>query len=229
MGPYFPGFIWGQSSEHGSLHGTDQLSRSKSSKRWLNEHHKDDFVRKSRLESYRSRAVYKLAEIDQRDRLITPAMSVVELGAAPGGWTQYVAEKLTAQGSLVAVDILAMDSVPGAVILQGDFTKEETLEKIREAMNGQVADLVLSDMAPNFSGQLAVDQPRAMYLAELALDMCKELLAPGGSLLVKTFQGAGFEAYIRDVRSTFDVVKSRKPEASRARSREVYILAKSRK
>ncbi len=205
------------------------MSRSKSSKRWLNEHHKDDYVRKSRLESYRSRAVYKLAEIDQRDHLITPKMAVVELGAAPGGWSQYVAEKLSSQGSLVAVDILAMDSVPGATILQGDFTEEETLDQIRQAMDGNPADLVLSDMAPNFSGQPAVDQPRAMYLAELALDMCRELLVPGGSLLVKTFQGAGFEEYIRDVRATFDVVKSRKPQASRSRSREVYILAKSRK
>ena len=205
------------------------MSRSKSSKRWLNEHHKDDFVRKSRLESYRSRAVYKLAEIDNRDQLIKPKMSVVELGAAPGGWTQYVAEKLSPQGSLVAVDILAMDSVPGATILQGDFTENETLEQIRETLGGKAADLVLSDMAPNFSGQQAVDQPRAMYLAELALDMCNELLAPGGSFLVKTFQGAGFEEFIRDVRSAFDVVRSRKPEASRPRSREVYILAKSRK
>jgi len=186
-------------------------------------------VRKSRLESYRSRAVYKLAEIDQRDHLITPNMSVVELGAAPGGWTQYVAEKLSPQGSLVAVDILAMDVVPGAAILQGDFTEDETLEQIKLALNGKNADLVLSDMAPNFSGQLAVDQPRSMYLAELALDMCKELLAPGGNMLVKTFQGAGFEEFLRDIRATFDVVKSRKPEASRSRSREVYILAKSRK
>jgi len=205
------------------------VSRSKSSKRWLNEHHKDDFVRKSRLESYRSRAVYKLAEIDKRDDLITKNMSVLELGAAPGGWSQYVAEKLSPTGSLVAVDILAMDAVPGATILQGDFTEESTLEQIRQALDGKEVDLVLSDMAPNFSGQVAVDQPRAMYLAELALDMCKELLAPGGSLLVKAFQGAGFEEYLRDVRATFKTVKSRKPEASRARSREVYILAKSRK
>lgn len=195
----------------------------------MNEHHKDDFVRKSRLQSYRSRAVYKLAEIDRRDQLITPNMTVVELGAAPGGWSQYVAEKLSPQGLLVAVDILAMDAVPGATILQGDFTEENTLDQIRQSLDKQVADLVLSDMAPNFSGQTAVDQPRAMYLAELALDMCKELLAPGGSMLVKTFHGAGFEEYIRDVRATFEVVKSRKPQASRSRSREVYILAKSRK
>ena len=156
-------------------------------------------------------------------------MTVVELGAAPGGWSQYVAEKLSPQGLLVAVDILAMDAVPGATILQGDFTEENTLDQIRQSLDKQVADLVLSDMAPNFSGQTAVDQPRAMYLAELALDMCKELLAPGGSMLVKTFHGAGFEEYIRDVRATFEVVKSRKPQASRSRSREVYILAKSRK
>jgi len=156
------------------------VARSKSSKRWLNEHHKDDYVRKSRQQSYRSRAVYKLAEIDERDRLIKPQMSVVELGAAPGGWTQYVAEKLSAKGSLIAVDILEMDPVPGASVILGDFTEQETLDQIREALNGQVADLVLSDMAPNFSGQLAVDQPKSMYLAELALDMCNELLAPGG-------------------------------------------------
>ena len=205
------------------------MARSKSSKRWLNEHHKDDFVRKSRQQSYRSRAVYKLAEIDERDRLIKPQMSVVELGAAPGGWTQYVAEKLSAKGSLIAVDILEMDPVTDACVLQGDFTEQETLDQIREALNGQLADLVLSDMAPNFSGQLAVDQPKSMYLAELALDMCNELLAPGGTLLVKTFQGAGFEEFNRSVRDAFADVKSRKPEASRPRSREVYILAKNRK
>jgi len=201
------------------------LSRSKSSKRWLNEHHKDDFVRKSRLESYRSRSVYKLAEIDERDRLITPNMSIVELGAAPGGWTQYVSEKLSAKGALLAVDILPMDSVPGATIIEGDFTENETLEQIRTALAGRPADLVLSDMAPNFSGQVAVDQPRAMYLAELALDMCREFLAPGGSLLVKTFQGSGFEDLNRNMREQFDSVRSRKPAASRARSREVYLLA----
>lgn len=205
------------------------MSRSKSSQRWLNEHHKDDFVRKSRLESYRSRSVYKLAEIDQRDRLIRPDLSVIELGAAPGGWTQFVAEKLSAKGSLLAVDILGMDSVPGAQIIQGDFTELETLDSIRSALNERAADLVLSDMAPNFSGQVAVDQPRAMYLAELALEMCRELMVPGGSLLVKTFHGAGFEEYVRQVRGMFGEVKSRKPRASRARSREVYILARNRK
>lgn len=205
------------------------MAQSKSSKRWLSEHHKDDFVLKSKRQSYRSRAVYKLAEIDQRDRLITPQMSIVELGAAPGGWTQYAAEKLSAKGSLVAVDILEMDPVTGATIIQGDFTEQETLDTIRSVLNGQVADLVLSDMAPNFSGQLAVDQPKSMYLAELALDMCNELLTPGGTLLVKTFHGAGFEEFLRQVRDLFLDVKSRKPEASRPRSREVYILARNRK
>ncbi len=223
-----------QAKTHKSYCGAEftwnhQVSRSKSSQRWLNEHHKDDFVRKSRLDSYRSRAVYKLAEIDRRDRLIMPNMSVVELGAAPGGWTQYVSEKLSAKGSLVAVDILQMDSVVDCNIIQGDFTELETLDLIREALNGQPADLVLSDMAPNFSGQPAVDQPRAIYLAELALDMCNELLVPGGCLLMKTFHGAGFEALMRDVRGVFNEVKTRKPEASRPRSREVYILAKNRK
>lgn len=204
------------------------MSRSKSSRRWLDEHHSDDFVIKSRQQSWRSRAVYKLAEIDERDRLIRPDMCVVELGAAPGGWTQYVASKLSGKGFLLAVDILEMDSVAGATILQADFTEMEALDQIRGLLDGRGVDLVLSDMAPNFTGQPVVDQPRSIYLAELALDMCGEFLAPGGSFLVKTFQGTGFEELNRDMRKKFSVVKSRKPAASRPRSREVYILAKDK-
>jgi len=205
------------------------VSRSKSSKRWLDEHHADSFVKKSKVQSYRSRAVYKLSEIDERDRLIAPNHCVIELGAAPGGWTQFVAQKLSAKGFLLAVDILPMDPVEGAQVLEADFTEQETLDKMRAILNGRQADLVLSDMAPNFTGQPAVDQPRSMYLVELALDMCGEFLRDGGSLLVKTFQGAGFEELNRELRSAFDVVKTRKPSASRQRSREVYLLAKGRR
>lgn len=204
------------------------MSRSKSSQRWLDEHHSDDFVIKSRQQSWRSRAVYKLAEIDERDHLIKPNMCVIELGAAPGGWTQYVAGKVSGKGFLLAVDILEMDAVAGAVILQADFTESAALDQIRELLDGRTVDLVLSDMAPNFTGQPVVDQPRSMYLAELALEMCSEFLAPGGSLLVKTFQGSGFEELNREMRKQFAAVKSRKPAASRPRSREVYILAKNK-
>ena len=204
------------------------MSRSKSSRQWLNEHHSDDFVIKSRKQNWRSRAVYKLAEIDERDRLIRPNMCVIELGAAPGGWTQYVAGKLSSKGFLLALDILEMDSVAGATILETDFTEDEALDLIRKTLDGRSVDLVLSDMAPNFTGQPSVDQPRSIYLAELALDMCSEFLAPGGSLLFKTFQGAGFEELNREVRKQFSVVKSRKPAASRPRSREVFILAKNK-
>ncbi|OED34412.1 23S rRNA methyltransferase [Chromatiales bacterium (ex Bugula neritina AB1)] len=200
-------------------------SRSKSSQRWLNEHHSDDYVRKSKEQSWRSRAVFKLLEIDERDRLIKPDMCVVELGAAPGGWTQYVARKLSPNGYLLAVDILAMDAVEDACILQADFTEDHALEQIREMLDGRAADLVLSDMAPNFTGQSAVDQPRSIYLAELALDMCEEFLAPGGNLLIKAFQGAGIEELTKNIRGKFASCKSRKPSASRPRSREIYLLA----
>jgi 23S rRNA (uridine2552-2'-O)-methyltransferase len=204
------------------------MSRSKSSRRWLKEHHSDDFVIKSRQQKWRSRAVYKLAEIDEKDRLIKPDSCVIELGAAPGGWSQYVVSKLSAKGFLLAVDILPMESIAGATIVQADFTEDEALEEIRRLLDGRQADLVLSDMAPNFTGQQVVDQPRSIYLAELALDMCSELLAPGGNLLTKTFQGAGFEELTRSMRGQFKTVKSRKPAASRARSREVYLLAQGR-
>jgi len=205
------------------------MSRSKSSRRWLAEHHKDSFVQQSKLDSYRSRAVYKLAEIDERDRLISPAICVLDLGAAPGGWTQYVARKLSGKGKLVAVDILEMDPVTDVTVIQGDFTEVETLQRIRDELDGRQVDLVLSDMAPNFSGQEAVDQPRAMYLSELALDVCQEMLTPGGNFLCKVFQGRGFDEFVRQVRQGFGEVKTRKPAASRPRSREVYILAKGRK
>lgn len=205
------------------------MSRSKSSRRWLDEHHSDSYVKKSKAQSYRSRAVYKLEEIDVRDRLIQPHHCIIELGAAPGGWTQYIAQKMSSKGFLLAVDVLPMDPIDGAHVIEADFTEDETLQLMRDVLDGRQADLVLSDMAPNFTGQPAVDQPRSMYLVELALDMCGEFLRDGGSLLVKTFQGAGFEELNRELRSAFDVVKTRKPSASRQRSREVYLLAKGRR
>ncbi len=201
------------------------MARSKSSQRWLQEHHADDYVKRSKAQAWRSRAVYKLEEIDERDRLFKPGSCVIELGAAPGGWTQYVAARLGREGFLLAVDILPMEPVEGATILQGDFTELAVLEQIRSTLGGRSVDLVLSDMAPNFTGQNAVDQPRSVYLAELALEMCDEVLSDSGTLLVKTFQGAGFEALLAQIRASFGSVKTRKPSASRARSREVYILA----
>ncbi len=185
-------------------------------------------MRKSREQSWRSRAVFKLSEIDERDRLIKPDMCVVELGAAPGGWTQYVASKLSSKGYLLAVDILEMDAVEDAHILQADFTESAAVDQIRDMLDGRPVDLVLSDMAPNFTGQSVVDQPRSIYLAELALDMCGEFLSPGGSFLVKTFQGSGIEQLSKDMRARFRSCKSRKPAASRPRSREVYLLARDK-
>ena len=201
------------------------MSRSKSSERWLAEHFADKYVKQSHQLAVRSRAAFKLIEIDKRDRLLKPGLRVIELGAAPGGWTQYISEKVGPTGDVLAVDILEMEAVEGVTVMCADFTADEALEAIRSHFSDQKVDLVLSDMAPNFTGQPVVDQPRSMYLAELALDMCEEFLAPHGRVLVKTFQGAGFEELMHNFRQQFKVVKTRKPDASRARSREVYILA----
>ena len=201
------------------------MSRSKSSERWLAEHFADKYVKQSHQLAVRSRAAFKLIEIDKRDRLLKPGLRVIELGAAPGGWTQYISEKVGPTGDVLAVDILEMEAVEGVPVMCADFTADEALEAIRSHFSDQKVDLVLSDMAPNFTGQPVVDQPRLMYLAELALDMCEEFLAPHGRVLVKTFQGAGFEELMHNFRQQFKVVKTRKPDASRARSREVYILA----
>ncbi len=202
------------------------MSHTKSSKRWLQEHFDDKFVKKAQNEGYRSRAIYKLKEIDLRDELILPGMTVVDLGAAPGGWTQYITEKLQQNGLIIAVDILPMDNLPGVNFIHGDFTEEVILQKLLNLLSGRNVDLVLSDMAPNMSGLTAVDIPRSMYLAELAVDFAGKVLKPGGTLLMKVFQGAGFEQLVRQLRSEFKKVIMRKPEASRARSRETYLLAK---
>ncbi|WP_435105645.1 23S rRNA (uridine(2552)-2'-O)-methyltransferase RlmE [Arhodomonas sp. AD133] len=202
------------------------MARSKSSRRWLREHFDDAYVRRAQQEGWRSRAVYKLAEIDEKDRLLRPGRNVVDLGAAPGGWTQYCSARLGGRGRIVALDILPMDPLPDVTVIQADFTEDDALTALERALGGERVDLVLSDMAPNISGQKAVDQPRAMYLAELALDFALETLEPGGDFLVKTFQGEGFDAYLAHLRQRFARVATRKPGASRGRSREVYLLAR---
>ncbi|HHJ36563.1 MAG TPA: 23S rRNA (uridine(2552)-2'-O)-methyltransferase RlmE [Gammaproteobacteria bacterium] len=201
------------------------MAKSKSSKTWLKEHFDDEYVRRSQQDGYRSRAIYKLIEIDQKDRLIKPGMSVIDLGAAPGGWSEYCVKKLGKKGTIVALDILPMDPIDKVVIIQGDFREEAVFDELMRVMNNNKADLVISDMAPNITGMESVDMPRAYYLCELALDLARQALNPGGGLLVKLFQGDGFEAYNKELRASFTKVTMRKPKASRARSREVYALA----
>ena len=205
------------------------MARSKSSHRWLREHFSDPYVQQAQKEGYRSRAVYKLKEIQDKDQLLKPGMRVVDLGAAPGGWSQYAGDLIGDPGHVVALDILPMDALAGVTVLQADFTENEALDLLREALSGAPVDLVLSDMAPNISGMVAVDQPRAMYLAELALDFAREVLKPGGDFLVKVFQGEGFDEYLKVLRAEFTRVVTRKPKASRGRSREVYLLARQMK
>ena len=200
------------------------MSRSKSSGRWLKEHFDDQYVKKSKENGYRSRASFKLIEINEKDKLIKPGMTVIDLGAAPGGWSQIAAELVGDNGRVVASDILEMSPVAGVEFIQGDFTEEAVLNQILNVMDGELADVVISDMAPNMSGNNAVDQPAAMYLVELALDMAREVLKPNGSFVAKVFQGEGFDQYMADVRTHFKKVVTRKPDSSRARSREVYII-----
>ena len=199
--------------------------RSASSTRWLNEHFKDKFVQQAHKQKLRSRAYFKLGEIQKTDKLFKPNMTVVDLGAAPGGWSQYVVTQIGEKGRVIACDILDMDPIVGVDFLQGDFREEKVLNTLLEKIGDDKVDVVMSDMAPNFSGMPSVDIPRAMYLVELALDMCKQVLASQGSFVVKVFQGEGFDEYLREIRSLFKTVKVRKPEASRDRSREVYIVA----
>lgn len=202
------------------------MARSKSSKTWLKEHFDDAYVRKSREEGYRSRASYKLLAIQEKDGLFKPGMLVVDLGAAPGGWSQVAARLVGPGGRVLASDILYMDPLPDVDFVQGDFTEQSCFEEILQRLGSQPLDLVISDMAPNMSGMADIDQPRAMYLVELALDFARETLKPGGTLLMKVFQGEGFEALLAELRANFSQVLSRKPEASRSRSREIYLLAK---
>jgi 23S rRNA (uridine2552-2'-O)-methyltransferase len=204
------------------------MSRKKhsaSSGRWLKEHFDDQYVNDARKKGYRSRAIFKLEAIQNKDKLLRPGMTVVDLGAAPGGWSQYAAGIVGESGQVIACDILPMDSIAGVAFLQGDFREEPVLNALLEKIGPDLVDVVMSDMAPNMAGNLSVDQPRAMYLVELALDMCRQVLADNGSFIVKVFQGEGFDQYVKEIRDLFKSVKIRKPDASRARSREVYIVA----
>ena len=205
------------------------MARSKSSHQWLKKHFDDEFVKRAQREGWRSRAVYKLEEIDQKYRLIRPGMTVVDLGAAPGGWSQYAEKVLAGKGRIIALDILEMDPLPGVEFIQGDFTEDEPLDLLMKKLDGSKVDLVLSDMAPNISGMQAVDQPRSIYLVELAIDFAAKVLGNNGNLLFKAFQGEGFEDIVRTLRGQYRKVLIRKPRASRPRSREVYVLAQGRK
>ncbi|MBA3580897.1 MAG: 23S rRNA (uridine(2552)-2'-O)-methyltransferase RlmE [Gammaproteobacteria bacterium] len=201
------------------------MAKSKSSQRWMKEHFDDEYVLRAQREGYRSRAVYKLMELDEKYRLLKPGHSVVDLGAAPGGWSQYAAQRVGEPGKVLATDILPMNGLAGVQFVLGDFREAEVLDTILRALGGNKADAVLSDMAPNMSGTDAVDIPRAMYLVELAHDTACRVLRPGGLFLSKMFQGEGSEQFLVDLRQHFTAVNVRKPRASRPRSREVYVLA----
>jgi 23S rRNA (uridine2552-2'-O)-methyltransferase len=205
------------------------MARSKSSGSWLKEHFDDEYVKMSQKEGYRSRAIYKLKEIQQKDQLIKHGMQVVDLGAAPGGWSQYAVELVGGSGRVVASDILAIDPLPFVEFIQGDFTEQSVLDDILNVLNkdngNSKADVVISDMAPNVTGVESIDQPKSIYLCELSLDMARTILKQGGSFVAKVFQGDGSDAFVKDVKSSFKQVKIRKPKASRPRSREVYVVA----
>lgn len=205
------------------------MKRTRTSKAWMQEHVNDEFVKRANKEGYRSRAAYKLMELDDRDRLIRPGMTVVDLGAAPGSWSQVVVERLKGQGRVIALDLLEMQLMPGVEFIQGDFTEAEVLARLEETLGDQRVDLVISDMAPNMSGIGLVDQARAMYLAELSFEFALQWLKPGGDFLVKVFIGGGFDELVRKMRSEFDKVVTRKPKASRDRSAETYLLGLGRR
>ena len=201
------------------------MARSKSSSRWLKEHFSDPYVKRAQAEGWRSRAVFKLEELIERDRLLKPGMVIVDLGAAPGGWSQVACERLGGKGRVIALDILPMQGIGGVEFILGDFREDSVLQQLKQTLDGAVVDLVLSDMAPNLSGMTAVDQPRSMHLVELAEEFAAEHLRPGGAFLTKVFQGEGFDDLVRRLRAGYERVSIRKPKASRARSPEVYALA----
>lgn len=201
------------------------MPRTKSSKQWLKEHFDDEYVKRSQEAGYRSRSSFKLLEIQEKDHLIKAGMTVIDLGAAPGGWAQVAAKLVGAKGRVIASDILPVDPIPGVEFIQGDFTDEAVLGRLLHAMQGRLADLVLSDMAPNMSGVKDIDQPRVMLLADLALDLARSVLSPGAYFLVKVFHGEGLAEFQAQLRDCFEFVKVRKPAASRARSSEIYLLA----
>jgi 23S rRNA (uridine2552-2'-O)-methyltransferase len=199
----------------------------RSSGSWRERQEKDPYVRRARKEGWRSRAVFKLEQIDQKERFLKPDIVCVDLGSAPGSWSQYVTEKLKGRARIVAVDLLPMDALPEVEFVLGDFREDEVFEQLLESVGENGADLVLSDMAPNITGTKVVDQPRSMYLVELALDMARKVLKPGGSFVCKVFQGGGFDEFVRDARNSFERVRVMKPNASRAGSREVYLVARN--
>ncbi|OEY65897.1 23S rRNA (uridine(2552)-2'-O)-methyltransferase RlmE [Marinobacter sp. X15-166B] len=205
------------------------MARSKSSNRWLDEHVNDPFVKQAQVDGYRSRASYKLLEINKKDKLIRPNMLVMDLGSAPGGWSQVAADLVGHNGRVIASDILPMAAIAGVEFIQGDFTEDAVFEAIMATLAGARADVVVSDMAPNISGVNAADQAASMYLVELALDMACEVLKPKGSFVAKVFHGEGYDEYVKAVRAVFDKVVVRKPDSSRARSREVYLVGKGYK
>ncbi|WP_019612992.1 23S rRNA (uridine(2552)-2'-O)-methyltransferase RlmE [Psychromonas ossibalaenae] len=198
---------------------------SASSKRWMQEHVNDFYVKEANKKGLRSRAVFKLDEINKKDKLIRSGMTVVDLGAAPGSWSQWAVDTVGLNGKVIACDILSMDSIAGVDFLQGDFREESVLNALLTRIGDNKVDVVLSDMAPNMTGSAAIDQPKSMYLVELALDMCRDVLVKDGSFIVKVFMGADFEAFMGEVRKVFKTVKTRKPDSSRSRSREVYLVA----
>ncbi|RME34332.1 MAG: 23S rRNA (uridine(2552)-2'-O)-methyltransferase RlmE [Gammaproteobacteria bacterium] len=202
------------------------MARSSSSHRWLREHHRDRFVQQARDAGYRSRAAFKLLQLQEKDRLLSPGQVVVDLGAAPGGWSQVAAGLTGPSGRVLALDLLEMEPLEGVEFIQGDFTGDEALHRLLVLLDGQRVDIVLSDMAPNMSGVRQVDQPRAMYLCELAADFAATVLAPGGDLVMKVFMGEGFDELVRNLRRDYERVHTRKPEASRSRSPECYLLAR---
>lgn len=205
--------------------GSSKKSNSASSKRWMQEHVNDHYVKEANKKGLRSRAVFKLEEINAKDKLIRSGMTVIDLGAAPGSWSQWSVDTVGLNGKVIACDILAMDSIAGVDFLQGDFREEAVLDALLNRIGDKKVDVVLSDMAPNMSGNTAIDQPKSMYLVELALDMCRTALVKDGSFIVKVFMGSDFDTFMAEVRKLFKTVKTRKPDSSRARSREVYIVA----
>lgn len=202
---------------------------SKTSKKWLDEHFSDQFVLRAQQEGYRSRACYKLLEINKKDRLLKQGMTVIDLGAAPGSWSQIAASLVGHKGKVVALDILEMDPIPDVDFVHGDFSEDSVLETLMATIDGRPVDLVMSDMAPNTSGVKAIDQPRSIYLCELALELALLVLKPGGNMVIKVFHGEGFDEFLRSCRQSFTKVVSRKPEASRNRSREIYLVAQGRR
>jgi len=202
------------------------MKRSKSSSRWLNEHVNDPYVKRAQKDGLRSRASYKLMELNEKDKLIRPGMLIVDLGSAPGGWSQVAGKLVGEKGRVLATDILPMDPLDNVDFIQGDFTEEAVVQQILAKLDGRQPDLIISDIAPNISGVAVADQASSMYLVELTLDMVRQVLKPGGNYAVKVFQGEGSEAFLKDVRSSFEKVAIRKPEASRPRSREVYLVGK---